>query len=272
VGAWGVESADPGACSARLSLSATDPVTTADQTAKTTIYWHPFRGNRVSLPHSSGWREYSLNSVQSFSCLSTPNTVFDIFAAYVSGAFSFLRQAWTDDTTRATELTYQHGVPITSYNGHLWRYLGSARTTATTSQTEDSLTSRLLANYYNTMPRFLQTSDSTTHNYSGAFRAWNNDASHKVEYLIPVEQESLAQVFLHAWFEPDASGNQAKVAIGYDSGLSTVFAVGHSHSFTAGICAGARLGYLGYHYLTVAEYAAAASDFRSYHLHGSVDG
>lgn len=44
----------------RLSLSATDPVTTADQTAKDEVYIHPFMGDKVFLYTGSQWLRRTL--------------------------------------------------------------------------------------------------------------------------------------------------------------------------------------------------------------------
>ena len=65
--AWGYDPNGlvlPSLCDGRLSLSATEPVTTSDQQNKQTVYWHPFGGNRVALYNGSVWTVHTIASVK----------------------------------------------------------------------------------------------------------------------------------------------------------------------------------------------------------------
>ncbi len=51
------EEGPAGLCEGRLTLTSGSPVVSGDQTAKTTVYFTPYKGNRISLYNGSGWRQ-----------------------------------------------------------------------------------------------------------------------------------------------------------------------------------------------------------------------
>ena len=68
------------ACDGRLTLLSGTPVPTTDQLAKTTIYFAPFRGNRIALyDGSSSWNLRTFAEL-SVAVPATTNKPFDIFA------------------------------------------------------------------------------------------------------------------------------------------------------------------------------------------------
>lgn len=169
-------------CCGRLSLETGVAVSTTDQTAKTTVYLVPYKGNKISLYGGTIWEEFSFTE-KSIAVPATTVTPFDVFAYNNSGVVALEALSWTNDTTRATALAYQDGVEVKS--GDATRlYLGTSRTTSVSGQTEDSVTKRFLWSRYNQTPKKLYRVETTNHTYdTGTWRAWNNDAAQIVEVV-----------------------------------------------------------------------------------------
>lgn len=171
----------PNGPNGRLTLSATDPVTTGDIVAATTLYYLPYNGQVVWLYDSSDARWYPRILPTAGASLAVPNAVgtnYDVFA-YWDNSTSAIRLealAWTDTTTRATALTKQDGLWVK--NGDATRlYVGSIKTRSA-GQTDDSKTHRLVANAYNREPRMILRQFTGDHTLtSTSFRAWGGTAS-----------------------------------------------------------------------------------------------
>lgn len=146
-------------CDGRLTLESGVPISSSDQTAKTTLYFTPYNGNRIAVYNGTKWKFYSFTE-RSLTVPSTTNTNYDIFIYDDAGTLTLEAVAWTNDTTRATALTTQDGVYVKS-GATSRRWLGTIRTTGTSGQCEDSQTNRFVYNYYNQAPRHLRSTDST---------------------------------------------------------------------------------------------------------------
>ena len=149
------------ACEGRLTLTSGTPVTTADVTNATSIYFSPFRGNRIALyDGSSSWNMRTFSELTLALGTLTANLPYDIFAYDNSGTVA-LRSAvaWTNTTTRATALTTQNGCLVKT-GATTDRYLGTFYTSSTT-QTQDSATQRFLWNYYNRVRKPMSCTDGT---------------------------------------------------------------------------------------------------------------
>ena len=133
----------------RLTLTSGTPVTTADVTAATTIYYTPYNGNKISTFNGSSWSTITFTE-KSIAIPATTSTPFDVFM--VDGTQVLETVNWTNDTTRATALVLQDGVLVKS-GATTRRYLGTCRTTTVSGQTEDSLINRLVYNHYNKLLR-----------------------------------------------------------------------------------------------------------------------
>lgn len=150
----------PGIVQGRLTLTDNTPVTTADVTAATTIYFDAYKGEYAALYTGAAWEYVNIGSGLSIAVPATTNTMYDVWLDYNGGTPQLVVDAWTNDTTRATALTTQDGVYVkTGATDHL--YLGSFRTTGVSGQTEDSVANRLLWNYYNRVRRPLRRMDTT---------------------------------------------------------------------------------------------------------------
>lgn len=165
-----------GICQGRLTLTSGTPITTSDVTGAGTLYFTPYNGNCIALHDTTRWNIYNFTEV-SLSLSLSSGTNYDIFLYDNAGTLTLSAVAWTNDTTRATDLILQDGVWVkTGFINH--RYLGTIRASGANT-TEDSAKKRFVWNAYNQVPRRLlaQCTDSS-HDYTTAtWRAWNNDTT-----------------------------------------------------------------------------------------------
>ncbi|MBT7290839.1 MAG: hypothetical protein HN837_10185, partial [Chloroflexi bacterium] len=180
-----------GTTEARLTLATGMPITTTDQTAKTTVYLTPYKGNVVMLYTGSAWVVHNLTEL-SIAVPSTTNTPFDIFLDYNAGTPQLAVTDWTNDTTRATALTTQDGVYVQTGNTD-WKYLGTGCTTGVSGQIENSETKRLLWNYYNRVSTNISVIETTASwSYStAAYRPLNNDTTNRIEIVCGVSEDAV---------------------------------------------------------------------------------
>jgi hypothetical protein len=255
-------------CQGRLTLTSATPVTTADVTAATNLYFTPYNGNQLSLYDGTSWRLYNFAEISLVSPALTSGKNYDVYVYDNSGTLTLeLSQAWTNDTTRADALALQDGVYCKS--GALTRrYVGTIRASGA-NQMEDSAANRLVWNLYNRVPRQLKKVDATASwAYStGSFRSFNNSTANRVGIVcglndIPVILDMISNIVT-------SSGNvNASVGIGLDStsALATdcqyEISWGQGSSLLTPVFA-KFLGYigLGYHYLQMLEYGGANITF-----------
>lgn len=144
----------------RLTLESGVPISTADQAAKTNVYYTPFTHNLVGLYDGTSWKLYTFTEKTLALGTITADKNYDVFLYDNAGTLTLeLSAAWTNDTTRADALTTQDGVYVKS-GATTRRYLGTIRTTATTT-TEDSARRRFVWNANNRVLRKLRVSDAT---------------------------------------------------------------------------------------------------------------
>jgi hypothetical protein len=133
----------------RISTSTTDPLA---EGVSTTIYLHPYLGNIISLFNGSTWEEKQFSSTLALNATSVnANTNYDIFAYLNGSTLSFESVAWSNDTSRGTEISLQDGV-YCKINDKTRRYLGSVRKTS--GNFSNNYSSRLVFNAYNRVKRF----------------------------------------------------------------------------------------------------------------------
>lgn len=173
----------------RLTLESGVPVSTTDQTAKTTIYYTPYAHNIVTLWDGNRWQPVVFAETSLALGTLTSGKPYDVFAYLSAGALTLESLVWTSDTARATEVTLQDGRYCKS--GDKTRlYLGTFYTTSTTT-TEDSEAKRYLWSAHNTVSKRGFKSSSSTHTYStGAWRAWNNDTANSVSFVCGLPQKA----------------------------------------------------------------------------------
>lgn len=203
-------------CCGRLSLTSGTPVTTADVSAATTLYWALYDGNQIALYSGTEWVLFALSEL-TIAVPASTNQMYDVFVNYNSGVPALALTAWTNDTTRATALTKQDGVLVkTGSTTH--RFVGCIRTTGVSGQTEDSVLKRFVSNYYHAKPRTLRANDGTNSwNYTLAtWRQANGAAANKVEFIIPVAEMPI-NLRVHSLAINSGGANPVHSAVGLDS-------------------------------------------------------
>jgi hypothetical protein len=150
------------------------------------------------------------------------NQTYDVWLFDNAGTLALELLAWTNDTTRATALTTQNGVLVKT--GALTRrYIGSMHT-LTASQTEDSLTKRLLYNYYNRVARPMARLETTaTWTYStDAYHQANAAVANQLAVVQGVAEDGIEVSVLSAYKNDQAINTVgAEVAVGEDSTTTT---------------------------------------------------
>jgi hypothetical protein len=242
----------------RLTLESGVPVSVSDQTTKTTLYYTPFIGSDIAL-YNGGWSIIPFAEIS----IAVPNTasqMYDVFCYDNAGTATLELLAWTNDTTRATDLARQDGVLVK--NGDATRrYLGSMRTTAVSGKTEDSLTSRFVWNNYNQVMRNLFREDATAHNFNAiSARPWNNDATICVKLIVGIASAFSANFN----FRVKVSGTPDHWwGIGIDStssGTGTLAKNYYTNYVTIPANAVTNLA-IGYHYVLPLEFSSGNTNY-----------
>lgn len=201
----------------RLTLTTATPVTTGDVTGAETLYYTPYKGNKIALyDGSSAWKVYSFAELS----IDVPDATncYDVFAYDNAGAVALELTAWTNETTRATALTFQNGVYVKT-GATTRRYLGTFySTTAGNGQIEDSFAKRNLWNYYNRVERGMRVTEATdTWNYTiGTYRQANGSTANQLEFVIGVSEDAV-EARVATVVQNTNTGVLVNVAIGLDS-------------------------------------------------------
>src|SRR5437899_2723242 len=186
-------------CDGRMTLTTATGVTTADVTAATTVYFTPYKGNRIALYDGSNWNLYTFSEISLALGSDAANTNYDLFAYNSSGTVTLERLAWTNDTTRATALALQDGIYVKS-GTTTRRYLGTYRTAGSAGQTEESAAKRFVWNYYNRVQRALVVRDATaTWTYTTAtYRQANASSANQVAVVVGVNETLVNRTAYHS--------------------------------------------------------------------------
>lgn len=259
-------------CNGRLTLESGVPISTSDQTGKTTIYWTPYKGAQIALYSGSVWEVLSFSETSIALGTLTSGKNYDVFAYNNSGTLALeFSSAWTSDTARADALTLQDGVYVKS-GATTRRYLGTFRTTSTT-ETEDSGGGsttqvggkRFVWNYYNRVPRNISVKDTaSTWSYAtGTWRQANSAAGNKVEVVVGISENAVDLTLTVGLASISVSARAAQSGIGLDSTSAAppkLFGMGFFNYSTGGgqtITSTYRETLsAGYHYLTWMEYGS----------------
>lgn len=173
----------------RLTLESGVPVSTSDQTAKTTLYYTPYLHNVIPLWDGDAWRPVEFAETSLALGTLTSGKPYDVFAYLSSGVLALELLAWTDDTTRATAVTRQDGRLCKS--GDKTRLLVGTIYTTSTTTTEDSLANRYVWNLHNQVLRRGKGATGASHTMAGsqADREWNGGTSApRANFVVGVDQ------------------------------------------------------------------------------------
>lgn len=219
----------------RLTLTTAVPVTVADVTGAVSVFFAPYKGNRIALFDGTNWIIRTFTEITQALGTLTTDLPYDVFAYDNAGTVATEILAWTSKTARATALVLQDGV-LSKTGALTRRYLGSFLTTATTT-TEDSFAKRHLWNYYNRVARAMRVKDTTDSWTQGdaTIRQAGGVATNQVEFVI-----GWPEVLVEGVVIGSASTNGANsvfmVGIGEDSttAFETNGLVGPQSGFNAG--------------------------------------
>lgn len=194
----------------RLTLDSANPVSTTNQTGKSTLYLLPFindgggqntSGNIVTY-NGVSWNSFAFGSTSLNINGLTSGKNYDVFAYVASNNLNLtISAAWTNDTTRADALAVQDGVLVNSQTyasgvcvPGIGLWVGTIRMSGA-GVCEDSSSSRFVWNAYNRVPRALISKETaTTWTYTTAtYRPMNNATAVGVERV---------QLLLGALIEP----------------------------------------------------------------------
>lgn len=199
----------------RLTLESGVPVSTSDQTAKTTVYYTPYVHNVINLWDGADWVPTTFSEKSLALGTLTSGQCYDVFAYLNSGALALELLAWTNATTRATAVTLQDGRYCKS--GAKDRLLLGTLYTASTTTTEDSFAKRYLCNVYHRVPRRLfktESTDNWTYN-SNTVRQANASSSNQVEIVASLSDHVLS-LTMYA-MGASSGANYFSASIGEDS-------------------------------------------------------
>jgi hypothetical protein len=202
----------------RITLTSGLPVTTANVTGATTIFFTPYKGNQISLfDGASTWTTLTFAET-SIAVPGTTSTMYDLFAFNNAGTMALETQAWTNDTTRAVGLVLQNGIYVKN-GATTRRYLGSFRTTTVNGRTEDSITKRYIWNYANRVTRSMLAVDATVNwTYSvAAFRQANANTANQLDCVIGVSEDAASITVASIVANSTTTVRQAGTGIGLNS-------------------------------------------------------
>lgn len=174
----------------RLTPTSGTPITTTDTSGATAVYYTPHVGALIPIYNGSAFvptsfSELTLRLVSAHSA----NAKYDVFVFNNSGAVTIVTgPAWTSATSRGTgagttELTTINGLLVNnvsmtgrnssttySIDANVATYVGTITIAGSAGTTDDADSSRLIANYYNTVSRVYiraYTSSDTWNRYEG---------------------------------------------------------------------------------------------------------
>lgn len=231
----------------RLTLETGVPVSTSDQTAKTTVYYQPYEGDYApfSLSDSNSYEmctigvsglSLALDSDSGHTGYHQSGKNFDLFL-YRRGSSAVFTlatgPAWTNDTTRASAISKPNGIwantssmtvrfgtsagDTESLSAGEGVYVGTIRCSAN-GQTEDSLANRFVWNAYNRRPRPMQVFEGTdSWSYSTATnRQLNNNAANQLAFVRGLDEDA-ASAKMQVLVSSNVNTQGVVAGIGLDS-------------------------------------------------------
>lgn len=259
----------------RLTLESGVPVSTTDQTAKTTIYYTPYVHNTVPLWNGSEWVPTTFAETSLALGTLTSGRPYDVFG-YLSGSSLVLESlAWTSNTARATAVTLQDGRYCKS--GDKTRILLGTFYTTSTTTTADSLDARYLVNIYNAVPRrfYFAVSSANSHTYTtGTWREWNGGTNvSRFKFVAPISGQNF-NVNVNANLIRASAGVAGYINISADATDGTNNLVTNLELATTGtvsiVGAAAAQMTAGHHYITIVEFGVSGVTYYACDMQGSV--
>lgn len=253
----------------RLTLTSATPVTTSDVTGATTIYYSPYKGNRIALYDGANWniRTFSEKTCTlTITCAGGGTALesgknYDVFLYDNAGTVTVdSLVAWTSDTARSTNIELLDGVYVKS-GASTRRYVGTFRTTSTTA-TEDSVTKRFVWSMHNRVDKRMYVYDSTT-SWPYSTQSWREargQSTNRLQMVIGVNEDAVSANVLSTMSNSTANRRRGFTGVGYDTTSSPSGIAGScnadnqpDYSCTASVTIPVGIGY---HYLSWLETGA----------------
>lgn len=261
----------PSTCEGRLTTESGVPVSTADRTAQATLYFTPYRGNRVSLYTGGAWSSVTFAEVSLALSGLTAASPYDVWLYNNAGAPALELLAWTNDTTRATALTLQDGISVKT-GDPTRRHVGTIYTTGATT-TEDSAAKRFVWNANNRVRRPMSRVESAA-SWAYTLATWrqaNANAANQLDYVTGAA-DTLIEATVLGMLSQTATAI-GMVGIGIDSTTtpgSMQYAGAQSHATASGNVLAPSAFYRGFpgvgrHYLAWLERVHAAAGTTSWY-------
>lgn len=242
----------------RVTLLSGTSVPTTDQTAKTSLFLEPYKGNQIALYDIvDGWFLGTVSSATlGFGGTLTSGKNYDAFAYRDANGSIFmeLSAAWASDVARTDAIVAQDGVWVKSSDKSR-RLVATFRSTGTNTS-EDSKSKRFLWNASNRVDRpvwAVDTTDSWTYT-TAAWRQANANAANQFEYVCGLSEDMIE---VEAW----ASSYNSLLAESFGVGIGVDSTTVNSAKTYGGTSAGANVvgngwanyrGYPGIGYHTIA--------------------
>lgn len=213
-------------CEGRLTATTGVPVTSGDVSGATSIFFAPYKGNRIALyDGASSWNVRTFTEITISLSGLTASKPYDVFAYDNAGVVTIETLVWTSATARATALTTQDGVLVKT-GATTRRYLGTVYINASGAQTDDTVAKRYLWNYYNRVRRPMRVLEATNSwTYNGVIRQANASTANQLDVVVGWA-EVLLEAEIHASYIQDTSaGVDHLVGIGEDSTTTVLTSV-----------------------------------------------
>jgi hypothetical protein len=206
-------------CDFRLTLTTGVPVTTADVTAVTNLYFSPYGGgNQIALYNGTNWIIYSSAEMSITNSGVGGAVPSDVFCFANAGVPTLEFSQWTNDTTRATALTTQDGVLVKT-GSTIRRYVGTIRATGG-GAFSDSYATRWVWNYYNRVVRPMRSATESADSWTYAtatYRQANANTANQLDFVIGWAEDALMAIVQAAGANNGAAPVAVPVSIGLDS-------------------------------------------------------
>lgn len=215
----------------RLTLTTGTPVTAADVTGATTVFYTPYQGNTIQLYDGTDWNTHKFTELSQLTTDATKSPAavanssnYDIFVWIDSGTLRATRgPLWSSDTARGagagtTELEFFEGrlvnkVAITNGPGvRKGHYVGTVRSNAS-AQINDSLALRGVWNNYNRVSR---TGQSTSSGTTASSSYGEINSAGRVQFIVGIVEESY-NFDIVADVTHNAANGYVFTAVGLDS-------------------------------------------------------
>ena len=257
----------------RLTLESGVPVSTTDQTAKTTVYYTPFVHNVINLWDGANWAPTEFTETSLALGTLTSGKPYDVFGYLSGGALALELLAWTNDTTRATAVTLQDGRYCKS--GDKTRLLLGTFYTTSATTTADAESYRYVSNVYNQVRKRLANSSTSSHTYTtGSWREWNGGTGINKCNFVSTLPLNTVPCSLNVNMQISGAGTVGYANIDYDSTTGTNRLITNLEAYIGAIGSIALSGSavisnpVGRHYFTTVQYGATNVTYAAMTLYG----